>query len=131
MKRLFEILMVIGVITCITSCSCGIYRDEFVPVSNKKPLTEETAKQVAMRNGFSERTMENGATRFQNEDIEILYQDSKQLLVVRSSICPFFAMPSNSDEWQSRCELISSKIAGGFQGMGVPVRKLTSQERIE
>jgi hypothetical protein len=94
-------------------------------------MTNEAVKQVAMTNGFSERSNEHGAALFQNRDIELIYNDANQLVVVRSSLCPLFSIPFDSAEWQLRCKTMSSKIAGDFDKLGMPVRKLSSEEQIK
>ena len=129
MKRRLTTSLAVGVLSCLTSCSCGIFRDGFAPV--KRPMTDDAVKQVAMTNGFSQRSNEHGAARFKNRDINLLYNNTNQLVVVRSSLCPLFSIPRYSAEWQSRCKTMSSKIAGDFHEFGVPVRKLSSEEQIK
>ena len=130
MKRLLTTSLAVGVLSCLTSCSCGIFRDEFVPVKRQKPTTNEAVKQIAMTNGFSERSAEHGVARFQNRDIELLYSDVSQLVVVRSSHCPLFSIPFDPAEWKLRCRTTSSKIAGDFNSIGIPVRNLSTEEQI-
>ncbi len=130
MKRLLTTFLAVGVLSCLTSCSCGIFRDEYVPVKPQRPLTDEAVKQVAMTNGFSERSAEHGAARFQSRDFELLFKDTNQLLVVRSSLCPLFSIPFDPADWKSRCRTTSSKIAGDFYKIGIPVRSLSTEEQI-
>ena len=100
-------------------------------MKRQRPLTDEAVRQVAMTNGFSERTAEHGAARFKNKEIELLYDHSSQLVVVRSSLCPLFSIPLDSADWQLRCKTMSVKIAGDFNKTGIPVRNLSTEEQIK
>lgn len=131
MKKAFQFLTIFGIGSFLASCSCGIFREEFVPESKRSKLTEATTKQVAIKNGFSERTGENGYARYRNKDIEFLYHDCTQVVVVRSSLCPLFSMPLAPAEWQSRCESMSTNIMGSFKDLGISMRKLSPREQIE
>ncbi len=131
MKGLLITSFALGVFSCLTSCSCGIFRDEFVPMKRLRPLTDQAVRQVAMTNGFSERSAEHGSSRFKNNDIDILYDHSSQLVVVRSSLCPLFSMPLDSADWQTRCKAMSVKIAGDFNKAGIPVCNLSAEEQIK
>lgn len=97
----------------------------------QRPLTDQAVRQVAITNGFSERSAEHGSARFKNNDIDLLYDHAGQLVVVRSSICPLFSIPLDSADWQKRCKTMSVKIAGDFNKSGILVRNLSTrvQER--
>lgn len=127
MKRLFIPAWTMAGLLLLASCSCGVFREEYTPAKNQRRLTYETVKQIATAHGFTGRPNEPGLARFQNAGIELLYNGSSQLVVVRSSLCSPF---SNSKEWQARCESLNDKLTEDFKRVGIPLRKLSTEEQI-
>ena len=130
MKNLITICLITVSLLFLTSCSCAIYREEFTPLKGRGILTEKAVQQVAASSGFSQRSKEQGQSRFENDDVELLYDSSADVIIIRSSLCPFFSVPFDPQGWHSDCENLTNEVVRGFDTSRIPLRKLSLQERI-
>lgn len=130
MKSTLRFVFLATTSASLSSCLCGIFRNEYVPAKKQVHLSDQLVTRVAAANGFSPKPPEHSRTRFAREDVELLYEDGGQVLVLRSSYCPFILFRVDPKPWESRCKEYAGMIEKSFRAIDVPLRELSTDESI-
>ena len=131
MKFAIQFAFLAITIANLASCSCGIFRNTYVADIEQAQLSNRLVTRVAAANGFSRKSPKDGQTCFVRKDVELLYEEIGQVLILRSSYCPFIPFRVDSEPWVSRCKEYAGMIEKSFRAAGVPIRELSTDESID
>lgn len=130
MNFALQIAFVAAAVAGLAGCSCGIFRNEYVPATARARMSDRLVTRVAAASGFSPKSPADAQTRFAKKDVELIFEERGQVLVLRSSYCPLVPFRVDPEPWESRCKEDAEMIEKCFRIAGVPLRKLSTDESI-
>jgi hypothetical protein len=114
--------------TFISSCSCGLYHEEWKNESNTKRVTESMVSSAMKDQGFRDTSAASGDLHFKKRNSSIKFSTKDQTLQFDSSFCPFpweIIMDRGSF---GEMESLQGHLIGELKQQGIRIRKLQSSE---